>query len=119
VALVHRPHYGDWSLPKGKLDPGEAWLAAAVRETHEEAGLTGEVGAELAGVAYVVREGPKLVRYWLLRVTGESFAANLEVDEVVWVALAEARERAQYRGDRSVLRSAAAILSILEASGQR
>jgi 8-oxo-dGTP diphosphatase len=31
VAVVHRPRYDDWSLPKGKLDPGESAPAAAVR----------------------------------------------------------------------------------------
>jgi len=39
VAVVHRPRYGDWSFPKGKLDPGEKWKQAALREVMEETGL--------------------------------------------------------------------------------
>jgi 8-oxo-(d)GTP phosphatase len=111
VVLVHRGRYGDWSLPKGKLDAGEAWHAAAVRETREESGLVGELGPELCGVAYSVSAGPKLVRYWLLRVTGGEFAPNHEVDQVRWVDLAAAIDQAQYRGDRAVLRSAALRLT--------
>ena len=110
VALVHRPRYDDWSLPKGKLDPGEGWQAAAVRETEEEAGLTGELGAELCAVAYRVAEGPKLVRYWLLRVSAAEFAPNHEVDQVSWLPYADAVSMAPYRGDRAVLRSAAGLL---------
>ena len=36
IAVIHRPRYDDWSLPKGKLDPGETFEEAAVREIHEE-----------------------------------------------------------------------------------
>lgn len=111
VALVHRPHRGDWSLPKGKLDPGEGWREAAVRETEEEAGLTGELGIEVAGVAYLFIATPKVVRYWVLRVTEDRFAPNDEVDELAWVALDDAVRRAPYRGDRLVLRSAAVVLT--------
>ena len=39
IAVVHRPRYDDWSLPKGKLDPGETWEEAALREVREETGL--------------------------------------------------------------------------------
>ena len=38
-AVVHRPRYDDWSLPKGKLDAGEHLLPTAVREVAEETGL--------------------------------------------------------------------------------
>ena len=107
VMLVHRQRFGDWSLPKGKLEGGESWPAAAARETEEESGLVGELGPELCGVAYSVAAGPKLVRYWLLRVTGGEFAPNDEVDQVRWVDLAAAIDQALYPGDRAVLRSAA------------
>lgn len=116
VALVHRPRFDDWSLPKGKLDPGEAWKDAAARETEEEAGLVGILGPELCGVAYQVAQGPKLVRYWLLLVTGEAFVPNGEVDAMMWRPLAEATRQAQYRGDRAVLRSASAVLEAAAAS---
>ena len=44
IALVHRPRYDDWCLPKGKLKRGEEFAAAAVRETREETGLDCELG---------------------------------------------------------------------------
>ena len=50
VALVHRPKYDDWSFPKGKLDPGEHVLLAAVREVAEETGLRVTLGRRLPPV---------------------------------------------------------------------
>ncbi len=44
IALIHRPKYDDWSFPKGKLDPGETSISAAVREIHEETGITAQWG---------------------------------------------------------------------------
>ncbi|MDT3441658.1 MULTISPECIES: NUDIX hydrolase [unclassified Pseudofrankia] len=89
IVLVHRPRYDDWSLPKGKLDDGETWLAAAVREVAEETGLAVEVGAPLGDVTYPVhRHGipaTKVVRYWALRATGGTFAPNEEVDQLRWL----------------------------------
>jgi 8-oxo-dGTP pyrophosphatase MutT (NUDIX family) len=110
VLVVHRPHYDDWSLPKGKLDPGEGWMAAALRETQEEAGMVGELGAELCGTGYMVAAGPKLVRYWLLRVVEGRFEPHREVDQIRWLGLADARRGVSHRTDRVVLDSAAVQL---------
>ena len=41
---MHRPKYDDWSFPKGKLDPGEHEVTAAVREVAEETGLDVRLG---------------------------------------------------------------------------
>ena len=38
LAVIHRPKYDDWSLPKGKLKPGEGFCEAALREVEEETG---------------------------------------------------------------------------------
>ena len=105
VVVVHRPWRDDWSLPKGKLDRGERWLEAAVREVREETGCTGAVGVELCGVAYRVSSGPKLVRYWALRVTGGSFEPNDEVDELRWMDPTAAAALLSYPTDRVVLAS--------------
>lgn len=106
VAIVHRPYRSDWSIPKGKLDPGESFEQAAVRELREETGFTVELGDELPPVRYHDhRDRPKLVRYWLMRVTGGTFTANDEVDELRWLAPDDAAEILTYPADRALVRS--------------
>jgi 8-oxo-dGTP diphosphatase len=108
VALVHRPRYDDWTLPKGKLDDGESFEDAALREVEEETGLHARLVRELPSVNYEVRGRPKVVRYWLMEVeSDEGFVANDEVDEVRWVEPAEARALLTYDRDRDVLAAAA------------
>jgi 8-oxo-dGTP diphosphatase len=104
VVLVHRPRYDDWSLPKGKADPGETDEQAAVREVLEEAGVVGELGPELPTTTYLDRSGKKKrVRYWAMTVTSGQVGADHEVDEAAWVPLAEARQRLSYPRDVEVL----------------
>ena len=67
VAVIHRPRYDDWSLPKGKVDPGETEPVTAVREVHEETGYSAHLGRRLAAVSYPVEQGIKKVRYWAAR----------------------------------------------------
>lgn len=108
VAVVHRPRYDDWSLPKGKLDPGEDFLAAAIREVREEIGAEVRVGRELPAVEYADHEGRrKLVRYWLMEAERVDFTPNEEVDELRWLDPARARDLLTYPRDRDVLDSAA------------
>jgi 8-oxo-dGTP diphosphatase len=105
VAVIHRPRYDDWSLPKGKLDPGEDFPAAAVREVWEETGLRCRPGEELPEVRYADREGrPKLVRFWRMEVVDETpFAVNDEVDELRWVPLDEAARLLSHESDRRLI----------------
>jgi 8-oxo-dGTP diphosphatase len=108
LAIAHRPRYDDWSFPKGKLDPGETWEQAALREVHEEIGLRCALGAELPPVAYDVEKGHKVVRYWLMTPESGEFAANEEVDEVRWLSPAEADGLLTYEHDRDLARAVAA-----------
>lgn len=108
VALAHRPRYDDWSLPKGKLDAGETEPVAAVREVHEETGFTCRLGRGLGTVTYPIPEGTKLVRYWAAKALGGEFAANSEVDELVWLSVEDAAAKITYEHDRDVLRRFAA-----------
>jgi 8-oxo-dGTP diphosphatase len=104
VLVVHRPKYDDWTLPKGKLDPGETHAEAAAREVLEETGFRCRLGAELATTSYRDRFGrPKRVRYWDMQVTDGAFIPNREVDEIRWVGLETAAAILTYPRDREVL----------------
>jgi len=104
VCVVHRPRYGDWTLPKGKLEPDESFEEAALREVEEETGLRCELGRELESTHYIDGRGrPKIVRYWLMEVVAGEFEPNAEVDELRWMTAAEAVDALTYERDRELL----------------
>ncbi len=103
VALIHRPRYDDWSLPKGKLDPGEIEPVAAVREILEETGHCAHLGRRLGRVAYPISSGTKVVQYWVARCGGGEFVPNPEADELCWLSPSDARKRLSYSMDRKML----------------
>jgi 8-oxo-dGTP diphosphatase len=104
VAVVHRPRYDDWSLPKGKLDPGEDFEQAALREVHEETGLRCRIERVLGDTTYHDRKDrTKLVRYFEMRPEAGEFAPNDEVDELRWLSPAEARDLVSYDFDRDLI----------------
>jgi 8-oxo-dGTP diphosphatase len=106
IAVIHRPRYDDWSLPKGKLDPGESFEDGALREVYEETGVRGRIVDELAPTRYVDRKGrDKVVRWYRMDVDSDpvEFAANDEVDELRWLTPAAARELLSYDHDRTLV----------------
>jgi 8-oxo-dGTP diphosphatase len=113
VVLVHRPRYDDWAFPKGKLDKGESWEDAALREVEEEIGVRARLGEELDPVSYADRKGrAKVVRYWLMEPEDESaFTPNDEVDELRWLAPPEAVELLTYPHDAELVEAAAERLA--------
>ena len=104
VAVIHRPRYDDWSLPKGKVDPGETAPVAAVREVCEETGHHCVLGRRLNTVSYPIDLGIKKVYYWAARSTGGEFTPGKEVDELIWLPVADAMRKLDYAQDRKVLR---------------
>jgi 8-oxo-dGTP diphosphatase len=105
VAVVHRPHRDDWSLPKGKLDPGESFEAAAVREVQEEIGFRCRLGRELSPTSYRDQKGrAKVVRYWLMEPEEGEFSPNNEVDELRWLIPSAAADLLTYPHDQELVR---------------
>ena len=104
IAVVHRPRYDDWSLPKGKLDKNESAERAALREVQEETGLSCQLIEELEPVSYTDNRGrPKNVRYWRMQVLSGEFEVNDEVDELRWLSKADALELLSYEHDRELV----------------
>jgi 8-oxo-(d)GTP phosphatase len=101
VLLVHRKKYDDWSLPKGKAEPGEPLPVTAIREVLEEGGARLALGRRLGSVRYQVSGRPKRVHYWAARVIGvdDEAVPNAEVDQVSWLPSARAREHVSYSRD--------------------
>jgi 8-oxo-dGTP diphosphatase len=114
LAVVHRPKYNDWSLPKGKVDQGESDEQAALREVEEETGLRCKLGPEIGTTLYRDAKGrPKQVRYWRMepRDTGEppEFRPNDEIDELRWCSAADAGKLLSYDHDRKLVAEAEAL----------
>jgi 8-oxo-dGTP pyrophosphatase MutT (NUDIX family) len=112
IALVHRPEHQDWSYPKGKLEEGETFEEAALREVHEETGMACRLVRFIGHTEYTDRKGrPKVVAYWVMAPVSGQFAPNEEVDELRWLALPEATHVLSYERDGE-------LLALLSASDQ-
>ncbi len=110
ICLIHRPRYDDWSFPKGKRNGSEHVLLTAVREVQEETGVRPVLGRRLPPTHYLVDGRPKQVDYWAARAAepggaAEVFVPNDEVDDIAWLAPADARDRLSYGHDLEVLDS--------------
>ena len=107
VAIIHRPRYGDWTLPKGKLATGESEVDGAIREVLEETGHRIRLGRALGETRYFKEQGgflrPKVVRWWAMEASGGGFTPTREVDDLRWVTLAEAHEALTRETDRELL----------------
>lgn len=103
IALVHRPRYDDWSLPKGKAEQGEVIQVTAAREVQEETGFRAAIGRSLTTVSYTTTAGPKTVHYFAARRMSGYFTPNKEVDKLEWVPVTQAASRMTYEFDRAVL----------------
>ena len=116
VAIIHRPRYDDWSIPKGKLVPGESDLEGAIREVAEETGYRVRVGRPLGEVTYVKRMGTedrqKVVRYWSMFAEGGMFTPTREVDQLRWVAVTEAVDNLTTERDQKLMQTFASLPAV-------
>ena len=105
LAVVHRPRYNDWTLPKGKVQPGEGWLECALREVREETGFTAEVGSLVGCACYEAGGVLKVVRFWNMKPVGSPQPrSEAEVDALEWVTPQEALEMLSHEAERSLVK---------------
>jgi 8-oxo-dGTP diphosphatase len=110
VALVHRPRYDDWSLPKGKVNPDELLPLTAVREVAEETGALIRLGPQLTPLRYFVPGGPKIVSYWRgVPLALSRRVPDAEVDEVIWRPVDQAYAKMTYSNERAIVAEAVAM----------
>lgn len=110
VLVVHRPHRSDWSLPKGKVDPGEHLIETAVRECIEETGLTVTLGAPLARQSYIALDRPKIVDYWIGNIRSDNgFSPDQEIDEIRWIPVSYSSDLLTYAHDHALVLEALAL----------
>jgi 8-oxo-dGTP diphosphatase len=104
IAIIHRPRYDDWSLPKGKVESGESHISAGYREIQEETGYESTFGPEIGTVVYKLEGAPKEVRYWAAAATVKTGTPNpQEVDEVLWLEPEKAKEKLTNKDDRAIV----------------
>jgi 8-oxo-dGTP diphosphatase len=104
IAIVHRPKYDDWSLPKGKVEVGESHISAAYREIQEETGYESIFGPEIGTVVYKLEGAPKEVRFWSAHATEMTGHPDpVEVDQVEWLAPKKAQDKLTNKDDRAIV----------------
>ena len=106
IGLIHRPRYDDWSFPKGKIEFGESFLAAAYREVLEETGYAAKFGPLIAEIQYLAEGVPKRVKYWAAQAisAAKPITDLQEVDEFEWHSLKSAKSKLTHEEDRKVLK---------------
>ncbi len=105
LAIIHRKRYDDWTLPKGKREPGESWHETALREVMEETCCQATIGSFIGGATYVINgQTPKIVLFWHMTANMRcEFIPNSEVDRIKWVSPQKALKMLDYEDERNIL----------------
>ncbi len=108
LAIIHRQRYDDWSLPKGRREPGESWQETALREVWEETGCPATLGEFIGSTSYVINgQTPKVVLFWHMTVQKNcKFQPNEEVDRIKWVSPRKALKLLNYEDERRIVSKA-------------
>ncbi|MBQ7529368.1 NUDIX domain-containing protein [bacterium] len=117
VCLISKKGGTVWSLPKGRIKPGETWEETAVREVLEETGHLASIGEQIDQIEYFFywKEDStfyyKLVLFFLMPLVEENASTpDNEANEVAWVDIGEAWNRLYYQSEKNILRKAQKIL---------
>lgn len=114
VAVVHRPLYDDWTLPKGKPEADEPLPMTAHREVLEETGYRAMLGAPVGYSTHEVAGRPKRTSWWIgYLVDGVQAPLEAEVDRVDWLSVSHARKRLTYDDDIEIMTEAVRMPSTL------
>ena len=106
IAVVHRHKHKDWSLPKGKLDPGEDWKKAALREVLEETGCKCKIKKYAGSISYLLDGKPKIVLFWHMKIKSiDPDKMNGEVDQVRWLTVEEALDLLDHTDEKELIQS--------------
>lgn len=115
ILTVHKARYDEWTLPKGKIEPGETDARGALREVEEETGLCCHLGPELPSTSYLDRTGRhKVVRYWAMLRLGGHLTPGGEIDDIRWVRLADAVHYLTDERDLTILMGLLDVLALSE-----
>ena len=111
IAVIHRTRYGsEWSLPKGKVEEGESWVEAALREVKEETGFDCSITEFVDGISYLVNDKPKVVLFWKMSAEGGyEFTPNDEVDKLEWLKPEKAILRLQHMEEIELIKQAYSV----------
>jgi 8-oxo-dGTP diphosphatase len=108
LAVVHRHKHNDWTLPKGKVNPGESWKKAALREVLEETGCVGKIKKYAGSISYLLDGIPKVVLFWHMDIKSiKKEKMNGEVDEVRWLTIDEASQLLDHKDEIALIQTGA------------